>query len=339
MSTISKPSRKYLLRKGHWYQADTYLIQYGGEPAVAKDYRDRPLIIRWIARLFLINKELRTYRRLAGIEGIPRLYGTLGRYGFVLEYKRGKTLSKFRPHQLPASFFNQLEEIINQMHNRGIAHCDIRRKNVLVTNEGRPCLLDFNTSFDRGSWYNLIKRLFFPLLCQLDRHDFLKIKASLAPQDLSQQEEDFLRKEFLWYKLGRLVRKGIYRRIKRQWKKKKLLCPAALPAWNKLYPVDTRAVLANMVRGLMIKGYTREKIIEIGIEFNLRHGSPIGDREWLVDYLEGCYHRVLEEFKRSNCIVNFCDYLRKRRFCKVKTRQCKWRSSWMEIYQPIKDDF
>jgi len=330
----------YLLKKGGWFQADIYLMPFQRKVVVAKDYSVCPSLVRWVAKAFLIKRELEIYRRLGGISGIPRVYGALGKYGFILEYKEGRTLSKFRPNELPKEFFDQLEQIIHQMHQRGIVHCDIRRKNILVSHQYQPWVIDFNTSFDKGGKYNPVKRFFFPLFCQMDQQAFLKLKSSLAPSLLTDEEKACLENEVLLHRLGRWLRKGIYRKVKRQWKKRTFFCPPALHAWEREYSSDPNGILLNMVRGLMFRGYTREKIIKIGIRFNINQGSIIKDKKELADYIQDCYYQVLKEFREKNCLDSFCSYFTQQGYCKQDdTEHCKWRLSYRTVYYPIKDDF
>ena len=328
-----------LLHKGRWAQADVYLIPFNGRLAVVKDYRSRRRLIRFMARVILIEREIAIYKRLEGILGVPEVYGKLGKYDFILEYKEGKTLSKFQPGQLPAQFFDQLEGIIGQMHQRGVVHCDIRRKNVLVSSEYMPWVIDFNTGFYKKKGYNLINRLFFPIFCRLDRQAFLKLKSSLASQLITDKERVCLEKEIFLHQLGRWLRKRVYRKVKRQWKKRNSLCPPAIHAWEKGYTSDPYNILLNLVRGLMLRGYILEKIIKIGMSLNINHGVIIRDEKGLIDYIKACYRQVLGEYKEKTCADYFCLFLKEQAFCKRELCHCGWRESFQDSFRPIRDDY
>lgn len=327
------------LHKGRWVHADIYLIPINGRLGVLKDYSARRFLIRFIAKFFLIDREISIYRRLNGVFGVPMVYGKLGKYGFVLEYKEGKTLSKFRPGQLPAQFFDQLGGIITQMHQRGVVHCDIRRKNVLVSTEYVPSVIDFNTSFHKGESYNLISRLFFPIFRRLDRQAFLKFKSSLAPQLISEKERAYLEGDIFLHRLGRWLRKEVYRKLKRKWKKRNSHCLPALYAWEKGYASDPYDVLLNLVRGLILKGYILEKIIRIGISLNINHGLAIPDEKGLIDYIKACYQQVLGEYKEKTCADYFCSFLKEQAFCNRELCHCGWRESFQDSFRPIRDDY
>jgi serine/threonine-protein kinase len=83
---------------------------------------------------------------------VPELLGVIneqGFYGFVLEYKPGKTIKEmlFKDHhefsdQEIYAIGAQLIEIIKYLHHHGVVHRDIRLPNVLFRN-GKLFLVDF----------------------------------------------------------------------------------------------------------------------------------------------------------------------------------------------------
>lgn len=112
----------------------------GGE-VIYKVSRRGPLG-RWLAR-----REFEHYERVHDLAGIPRALGRVGNTGFVHEFVPGHPLQAREP--VPDEFFTQLRALIESVHTRDTAYADLeKRENILVTDEGKPALIDFQIS-----WY------------------------------------------------------------------------------------------------------------------------------------------------------------------------------------------
>lgn len=106
----------------------------------------------WLARR-LLARERRALLALAGLEGVPALEtqpswsadppgsgATL-----VRAYLDGLPLH--RATHLPEDFFERLEELVLELHARGVCHNDLHKEqNVVVARDGRPALIDFQLS-------------------------------------------------------------------------------------------------------------------------------------------------------------------------------------------------
>ncbi len=186
-----------LLQQGAWGKADILLIETSKGPAIVKDFRRKILPVRWYGR-WQIRRESSIYRRLAGVTGVPRYYGRIGKSAMALEYIDGERISHWKRRELPPSLFPRLWRLIEEIHARGIVHIDLRKRdNILVNAAGDVFIIDFNASFrfPRGGPG---ARWVFPLLCKIDHFGFLKWKAALAPAQLSEVERSaFERMSFL----------------------------------------------------------------------------------------------------------------------------------------------
>lgn len=144
--TLSEVTER-VLNRGRWGNPDVLLVAAPAGLVVVKDFAAR---WRWLRRSFgkwLIGREARAYRRLAGVGGVPQLLGRLDQDAIVLEYKPGVMLSRSLAGTLPKAFLAELEESIATMHRRGVVHLDLRhRSNILAGVDGHPVLLDFASS-------------------------------------------------------------------------------------------------------------------------------------------------------------------------------------------------
>jgi hypothetical protein len=96
----------------------------------------------------LARHEAGLYRRLEGIPGIPRLVSQPRPDAFLREYVEGATVRE--TPRLPGGFFASLEEVLRAVHARGVAYVDLaKEENVLVGEDGRAWLIDFQVSLSR----------------------------------------------------------------------------------------------------------------------------------------------------------------------------------------------
>jgi predicted Ser/Thr protein kinase len=150
-----------------------YLAGYGREPA-----------------RFLSRREQAFYRQLQGIEGIPRLHQACGPNFLLHAFIPGQTLQQRR--EVDARFFAQLEQLLAAIHARGIAAVDISKKaNIIVGDDGKPYLIDFQISAGRTSYGGPLAEGWNALVEQLmaeDRYHLLKHKRRICPELLSAAE-------------------------------------------------------------------------------------------------------------------------------------------------------
>lgn len=182
-----------LLRAGRYWQPDLLLVNWQGRRYVVKDYRARPPLYRWSVGVLATFRESRNYRRLAGLPGIPAFGGRIDRYALAVELIPGRNADRFKKGELPAAFFSELRTIIQGVHDRGVVLGDLRNsKNIMVTEQGRPMLIDFSTGFGRGGWWNPLQRWLYGIF---ERDDYLgvaKLKRRYAPELLTDEERQGL---------------------------------------------------------------------------------------------------------------------------------------------------
>lgn len=174
------------LKKKRFYGPDVHLIQRDGKDLVEKTYRRRSGPVRLAGR-FLVLWETFIYSKLRGIKGIPELSESHDPYTLTTVFMGGKNMRK-KAQVSDETYFARLEDIIRQMHERGVIHLDMRnRRNYGLDEKGMPYLVDFASS------------LYFPFggilkkwLCAIDWMGYLKVKAKISPSSLSEEEKNGL---------------------------------------------------------------------------------------------------------------------------------------------------
>lgn len=175
------------------YAADT------GEHIVCKFNRTQSvcgLPMEWLGRR-LAAREARALARLADLPLFPRTLGPVYAHGRLLRNAVARTF--IAGHPLGAAerpgpeFFRDLKESLLAMHARGIAYVDLhKRENVIVGDDGRPYLVDFQVCFDaahpRVRWVPGI-RTAFEHLCTIDLYHWGKhVRRAEPGADLSALE-------------------------------------------------------------------------------------------------------------------------------------------------------
>jgi hypothetical protein len=168
-----------VLNHGGWGNPDILLVETEFGSVVVKDFAPRTRCVRRWLGPWLLRREARAYRRLEGVEAVPRLLGQLDAAALILEYRPGILLSRSLAGQLPPTFLAELQGAVAEMHRRGVVHLDLRhRSNILAGHDGRPVLLDFASAlrFDRTSWWG---RIGVVLLAWVDRRALRKWRVRL----------------------------------------------------------------------------------------------------------------------------------------------------------------
>jgi len=163
---------------------------------------------RWIGQ-WLCRREVRFYRALGDLPNVPRLLGTVGSSGFVHEYVDGLPLTECR--RVPRSYFTALEDLLAEIHRRGIAYVDTnKRSNILLGDDGQPQLIDFQISWDLHELGNTpLNRWWLRRLQHEDRRHVLKHKSKLSPGGLSPREREFLERRSVILRLHRFFSRPV----------------------------------------------------------------------------------------------------------------------------------
>lgn len=201
-------------------QADVYTLDWNGRPAVLKDFSRRPLLVRILWARPVAAREIHALRRLGGICGVPRIFGTAGPEAFIIELMQAERLPKHGMPPPPETYWADAKRLINAMHARGVAHGDLRRKNLMIGARGEAVLIDFATALRRRKSPAARSSNFMYERCRrIDQITLARIKASYGVA--LDPEEEALIESAPWYlKLGRWFKKNIYRwRKPRAWRK------------------------------------------------------------------------------------------------------------------------
>ena len=200
-------------------QGDVYVLQRNGRELVLKDCSRRWGPFRWLWGAYILKREYRVLEQLAGVHGVPVVYGWIDRNGMLMERLSAEQMPSRKKSNLTTEFFDRLQFIVAIMHERGVAHGDLRRANILVDGEGRPHVIDFATAMLRES---VLGRLLFRFVARIDQQKNVRLKKYyLGREALTPEEQEQVARRPLTQKIGRFLKKRIYRHIKQKaWRRR-----------------------------------------------------------------------------------------------------------------------
>lgn len=174
-------------RTGEGTRPEVTLVRVGNRQAVLKDFSRSAV---WFGRVLgplLAYREARALILLDGIRGVPRLIRKVSLRALLIEHIDGVPARAIPPGSVTPELFEKLEKLVRAMHERGVAHCDLRSGgNIVVNSAGQPYLVDFVAHIERGKplWDWVFHRF-----CQADLVAVLRLKQRLAPALVSEDDE------------------------------------------------------------------------------------------------------------------------------------------------------
>lgn len=184
------PSRPRLLRVPSSTRPAIWAVTLGGRPCVVKDYRSNGFLYRHLVGRFLVWREAKALRRLRGVSGVPELYGVVAGLVLVMAEVPGRNLENLEKEQpLDRAFFEALTSLVATVHQRGLAHCDLKRApNVMVDPQGRPHILDWGASISQSEFACPLMGLIFRRFQRDDLNAVTKLKLRHIPEEVGPEE-------------------------------------------------------------------------------------------------------------------------------------------------------
>ena len=179
-----------VLREPSSTRPTLWLVEENGIRAVVKDYSSNRFLYRNTIGRFLLWRECKAYRRLKGLKGIPTCYRVIDGLALVIEEISGRNIEGLESEGgLSEEFFEQLQEVVEKVHSRGLAHCDLKRApNTLLGHDGRPYLVDWSASISEREFRFFPLNLIYQRFLQDDLNAITKMKLRHCPQSVSPEE-------------------------------------------------------------------------------------------------------------------------------------------------------
>jgi hypothetical protein len=202
-----------VLNKGRWANATVLLYQRSGKHWVVKDFRPCPFLYRHTFGRLMVRRELSALARLRGIPGVPAQAFRVDDFALAYRFVPGEQIARVGAEGATPEYFQALERAVLAIHERGIAHLDLRYGgNILVTDRGEPFVLDFQSHVKLAGLPAWLKRVLVGAdLSGLYKHWSHRHPDTLGPERLAFLERaSRLRK--LWVFKGYLGLKPHHRK-------------------------------------------------------------------------------------------------------------------------------
>ena len=155
-------------------QGTILLYQHDGFELIIKTAMGKGLLLR--ARQKTLKREFAAYQRMHDLQGVPACYGLVDGQHLVLEYVHG---TPYRQAEWVDrdQWFVEFLELLRSIHGRGVSHGDLKSKgNIMVTEDQKPCVIDFGTAFLLRPGFHPVNNWFFEYGKRLDINSWVKHK-------------------------------------------------------------------------------------------------------------------------------------------------------------------
>jgi len=211
------PQQHVILRKSTSTRPTLWVVEEDGVRAVVKDFSANGFLYRNFIGRFLIWRETKAYRRLKALKGVPECYLVMAGLAIVLEEIKGRSLEGLeKERRLPETFFDNLRALVERIHKRGLAHCDLKRApNILVGDDGNPYIVDWSASIFRRELKVFPLNLIYQRFLVDDFNAITKVKLRHAPESVTLEEKRLFNHRSKGEKLVRAIRDKLREVLKR----------------------------------------------------------------------------------------------------------------------------
>jgi predicted Ser/Thr protein kinase len=180
------------LIKGKALKADVFISSVRGRRFVVKDFGKKGFLERNLVGRLVVGRELRAYRALAGIDGLPGQYKRLDPFSIAIEYLDGRDLGGIDRGEIGPGVIKQFEAVVEELHERGWVHLDLQRRSNILLVGGKVVVVDLASAFHPGG-VPLIGRWLTRVLGFADRMSLIKMKSIYAPELMTASERKWLK--------------------------------------------------------------------------------------------------------------------------------------------------
>ena len=194
-----------VLRKPSSTRPTLWVVEDNGVRAVVKDFSANRFLYRNTTGRFLIWRESKAYNRLRGLKGVPTLYRVIDGLALVIEEIPGESLEGLeKKKKLSREFFEELRELVERIHKRGLAHCDLKRApNILLGHDDKPYIVDWSASISKREFRFFPLNLIYERFLLDDFNAIIKTKLRHWPDRVTTEEK---RRYYHRSRVERLVR-------------------------------------------------------------------------------------------------------------------------------------
>jgi RIO-like serine/threonine protein kinase len=167
-------------------------LEQDGVRAIVKDFCFNGFLFRNTIGRFLVWREKKAYGRLKGMKGVPTLYRAIEGLALVIEAIPGKNIESMETMaKISDSFFKDLRVLVENIHEHGLAHCDLKRApNIILGDDGKPYIVDWAASISKREFGFFPLYLIYETFIQDDLNAIIKIRLKHHPENVTPEEKN-----------------------------------------------------------------------------------------------------------------------------------------------------
>jgi RIO-like serine/threonine protein kinase len=95
-----------------------------------------------------------------------------------------------RERKLPGTFFDDLRILLEKIHARGLAHCDLKRApNIMLGEDGKPYIVDWSAAITRSEFRPFPLNHIYQRFLKDDRNAVIKLMLRHCPEWVTPEEK------------------------------------------------------------------------------------------------------------------------------------------------------
>jgi len=164
-------------------KADVLVVRTRVGLVAIKDYGSRPWWLRNTLGRLVLRRETAAYRHAGEVAGLPRFHGRIGPFALATQWIVAKRLAGCDDRSVDDSRFDALREIIERLHGRGIALCDLSYRDVLLADDDSVFVVDLAMAWICGERAGRQRRRMFERFRAGDLFSLARLRARFARGD------------------------------------------------------------------------------------------------------------------------------------------------------------
>jgi serine/threonine protein kinase len=179
-----------ILRKSTNTAPTVWRVEEDGVRAVVKDFSSSRFLFRNIFGRLLVWREAKAYEKMKDLKGVPAFFRVIEGLALVTEEVPGTDLGKVKDKaRLREDFFDALKDVVDRFHERGMAHCDLKRAgNILLGHDGLPYIIDWAAAIARSEFSLPLLNLIYKRFVLDDYNAIIKQKLRFTPEHVTPEE-------------------------------------------------------------------------------------------------------------------------------------------------------
>lgn len=188
-------------------KADLLVYRDEAGRIAVKSYQDRPWWVRQTIGRWSIRRESLAYLGAGPLPGLPRFLGRLGPWALATRWVDATPLAEIDAAALDIAWFDRLDELLQRLHERGVALADLHHRDVLIAADGGVWVVDLAMATVLGARAGRLRRALFRRMMDADRVAAARMRARAEGRDPEAAVARLGGQAARWHRRGRRIKR------------------------------------------------------------------------------------------------------------------------------------